>query len=49
MAKKETTPDLPLPTEGGSYIRDDQTGTLTRAEDQQPAKPAAETATAEKE
>lgn len=32
MATKETTPDMPLPTEGGSYVRDDQTGTLTRAE-----------------
>ena len=49
MAKKETTPDLPLPSEGGSYIRDDQTGTLTRAEHQETTQPAANAADADKE
>lgn len=51
MAKQETTTDLPLPTEGGSYIRDDQTGTLTRADAQiqQTTEPAAKAVAPEKE
>lgn len=47
MATKETTPDLPLPTEGGSYIRDDKTGALKRANDESKAEapaPAEQTA-----
>jgi hypothetical protein len=49
MAKKESTPDLPLPSEGGSYIRDDQTGALTRADQQETTQPAAPVAASEKE
>jgi hypothetical protein len=49
MATKETTPDLPLPTEGGSYIRDDKTGALQRAESQESTQPAAEAAASDKE
>lgn len=51
MAKQETTPDMQLPTEGGSYIRNDQTGTLTRVNEQtlQPTEPAAQAVVPEKE
>jgi hypothetical protein len=49
MAKKENAPDMPLPSEGGSYIRDDQTGKLTRAETKELAQPAASAANADKE
>ena len=49
MATKETTQDLPLPTEGGSYIRDDKTGALKRNESQESTQPAVDTAASEKE
>lgn len=52
MATKEITPDLPLPTEGGSYIRDDKTGALQRANQnnsQESTQPAAEAAASDKE
>lgn len=49
MATKETTPDLPLPTEGGSYIRDDKTGALKRTESQESTQPAADAAASDKE
>ncbi len=49
MAKEQTPVDMPVPSEGGSYLRDDLTGTLTRAENHQPTEPAAESVAPVKE
>jgi len=49
MAKQESPLDLPLPTEGGSYIRNDQTGAITRADSTKPTEPAAAAVAPEKE
>jgi hypothetical protein len=49
MAKEQNPVDMPVPSEGGSYIRDDKTGALTRATNHQPTDPAAEPASPVKE